>query len=245
MHIHDQLNWQRLTPDTGHHFFGYYDRCAWNHDNSKHLCLSVEQCERLPIAGETATVGYVDFNADMSFVPVAQTRAWCHQQGAMTLWLKHLEDAFVYNDFDLNTNHLVSRIHHVERGMIGCYDRPIYTISPDGKWGVSLNFSRIPRRGYSYADATLSTQMHPDLDNDGLHLINMKTGKSHLLISFRQIIAKHPMPYELDDLYWWLNHAIFNCDSSKLLFLFRTCSNPEICDRWKTHMYTVNLDGSD
>ena len=242
MSIHDTLNWQCLTPEAGHHFFGYYDRCPWNHDNSKHLCLRVKQCERLPESGETADVGYV--NRDGSgFVKLTQTRAWCHQQGAMTLWLKHQPDSFIYNDFDNVTRRIITRIYKLGHGLTGSYEHPIYTMSPDGRFGVSLNFSRIPRRGYSYADATLAQERHPDLDGDGIFLIDMHTGQSKLIVSFRQMLDVHPVFYELDGFYWWLNHAIFNCDSTKLLFLFRQCRDASQLTSWNTHMFTVDLTG--
>ncbi len=242
MNIHDSLSWQCLTPQPGHHFFGYYDRCAWNHDNTRHLCLRVGQCERLPVTGETAEIGYVGREGE-GFVKLAETRAWCHQQGAMTLWLKHKPDAFIYNDYDVAARRLLARIFELGKGVTGSYARPIYAMSPDGRWGVSLNFSRIPRRGYSYADAVLSGQNHPDLDADGIFLVDLHSGESRLIVSYRRMIALHPVPYELGDQYWWLNHAIFNCDSSKLLFLFRHCRDPHRPSPWKTHMYTVDLGG--
>lgn len=40
MKIHETHDWKCLTPDPGHFFFGYYDRCAWNADNTKHLVFS-------------------------------------------------------------------------------------------------------------------------------------------------------------------------------------------------------------
>jgi hypothetical protein len=242
MKIHETLNWQCLTPGSGHHFFGYYDRCPWNHDNSKHLCLRVDQCERLPEPGETAEVGYVERNGG-GFVKLTETRAWCHQQGAMTLWLKHRPEAFIYNDYDADNKRIVTRIYELGQGVTGEYEHPIYTMSPDGRWGVSLNFSRIPRRGYSYADATLSAERQPDLDHDGIFLVDMHSGESKLIVSYRQMLPFHPVPYGLDEVYWWLNHAIFNCDSSKLLFLFRQCRDSSQPAPWKTHMYTVDLDG--
>ncbi len=242
MNIHNTLNWKCLTSGEGHYFFGYYDRCPWNHDNSKHLALRVDQCERLPEPGETAEVGYVGREGG-GFVKLAETRAWCHQQGAMTLWLKHRPDAFIYNDFDVETQRIVTRVYELGKGAAGLYERPIYTMSSDGRWGVSLNFSRIPRRGYSYADATLATALHPDLDRDGIFLVDMHSGQSRLIVSYRQMVALHPVPYGLDEAYWWLNHAIFNCDSSKLLFLFRQCRDAKHPTPWKTHMYTVDLDG--
>lgn len=242
--IHDDLEWKCLTPDPGHYYFGYYDRCPWNADNTKHLALHVGQCERLPERGETAEVGIV-MRDGSGFRKLTETRAWCHQQGAMTLWLTHKQEAFIYNDFDVEENRLLARVYELGEGVTGEYSQPIYAISPDGRWGVSLNFSRIPRRGYSYADAVLSSDRHPDLDDDGLFLIDLHSGETRLLASYRAIIAQHPIPYELDEMYWWLNHAIFNCDSSKLLFLFRHCGDPTNMQGWKTYMYTVNLDGSD
>jgi len=117
-------------------------------------------------------------------------------------------------------------------------------MSPDGKWGASLNFARIPRRGYSYADAVLEDDKRPDLDNDGIFLVNMYTSKTQLIVSYRQIIARHPVAFDLENMYQWLNHIIFNCDSSKLLFLSRYCEDTKI-SKWNTNMYTINLDGSD
>ena len=241
MKIHDTLNWKRLTPEGEHHFFGYYDRCPWNRDNTKHLCLHVNQCERLPEPRETAEVGYAPRGG--GFVKLTETRAWCHQQGSMTLWLQHKPDTFIYNDYDAEAQRIVTRIYELGKGVTGVYERPIYAMSPDGHWGVSLDFCRIPRRGYSYADAALSDERHPSLDEDGIFLVDLHTGRDKRIVSYRQMLVLHPVPYELDDHYWWLNHAIFNSDSSKLLFLFRHCADPLHPSPWKTHMYTVDLDG--
>lgn len=243
MKISNSYDWQKLTKDDGHYFFGYYDRCPWNNDNSKHLVLKAEQGERLPVRGETAEIGYIDRNT-FDYVKLTETRTWCHQQGAMTLWLKHKADTFIYNDYDESQEKLIAKIYEIGKGIVGNYDLPIYAVSPDGRWGASLNFCRIPRRGYSYADAILEKDNQPDLDTDGIFLVNMHSGKAQLLVSYRQIIARHPVPFDLEDMYQWLNHIIFNRDSSKLLFLFRHCKDKSI-PGWHTNMYTVNIDGSD
>ena len=129
---------------------------------------------------------------------------------------------------------------------------PIYTISRDGRWGVSLNFGRIPRRGYSYALAPLPEERpQPDLDHDGLSLVDMVTRESKLIASYRQLIAAHPLPYDLGadavapGAYMWLNHAIFNSDGSRVMVLFRTAPAMIPARPWRTYMYTMNLDGSD
>ena len=199
MKISETFNWKRITPDNGHYFFGYYDRNPWNPSQTLHLAMKIPQMNRLPQPGELAEIGTV--TVDGGYVPLTTTRAWCHQQGCMELFLKHTKnDTFIYNDFDLKDKKLVANIFEIGKGVIGRYERPIYAMSPDGHWGVSLNFGRIPRRGYSYADAPIPlTQPIPDLDDDGLFLIDLYTGESKLLVSYRQMFDIHPVPYGLDD----------------------------------------------
>jgi len=209
MRISEKYNWRKLSPDDGNFFFGYYDRNPWNEDNSKHLALKAPQCERLPLPGETAEAGYIEKNTG-EFIKCAETRAWCHQQGATQQWLKHLSDTFIFNDYDVRKQSLVCRVYQIGKGIIGQYDLPVYVLSPDGNWGIYLNFSRIPRRGYSYADVPVPDNRHPDSDNDGLFLMDMRTGKSKLIVSYADIIEKYPIQYELAERYWWLNHPGFN-----------------------------------
>ncbi len=244
MKIHQSLSWQRLSPADGHYFFGYYDRCPWNASQSLHLALKVPQCERIPTRGERAEIGFLRQDG-ASFERVASTRCWCHQQGSMTLWLTHLQDAFIFNDYDEKENRLIARVFQIAKGEVGRYELPIYSISPDGRWGVSLNFGRNPRRGYSYADALLPDARHPDMDGDGVFLVDLHSGASRLLVSYRELFAAHPVPYDVDDMFVWMDHAIFNCDSSRLLFLFRHCYNSLACDKWRTHMFTVGVDGKE
>lgn len=245
--ISDKYQWQCLTPDDGkHYFFGYYDRNPWDKKMERHLALRIDQCDRIPERGEKAELGYV-MPDKKEFVKITETRAWCHQQGCMNLWHPQYDNAVMFNDYDEKNDRIITRIYDLDKGEIGIYDHPVYSISPDGKWAASLNFSRIPRRGYSYADAVLKPEERiPDLDNEGIFLVELATGKSKLIVSYRQMAEIHPISYMLPDVYWWLNHIIFNCDSSQLLFLFRTCINPEKpgSPMWKTFMYTCNLDGS-
>lgn len=242
MKISEQFHWKRLTPIGNHYFFGYYDRNPWNSDQTLHLAMKIPQNDRLPKPGEEAEIGTVTVNGN--YTPLTTTRAWCHQQGCMELFLKHRPNCFIYNDFDAKDQRLHAKIFELGKGIVGQYELPIYAISPDGKWGVSLNFGRIPRRGYSYADTPISRDYKPNLDEDGLFLVDLETGKSKLLVSYRQMFAIHPIPYGLDNVYIWLNHAIFNCDSSRILWLFRHCPNP-LSPQWQTFMYTVGIHGEE
>ena len=160
----------------------------------------------------------------------------------------HRPDCFIYNDYEEKEKRLVARIFQIGKGVVGRYELPVYAMSPDGKWAVSLNFSRIPRRGYSYADALLSEDLHPaDPDSDGIFRINLESGEIKLIVSYRTMMERHPYAYGLPGQHIWLNHAIVNCDSTRVLWLFRQCA--ESCRRkdirWKTFLYTSSLEGGD
>ena len=237
-------NWQRITPDDGHYFFGYYDRNPWNADQSLHLVLKIDQCERLPLPGEKAEIGAVTTNGNWR--KFTETRAWCHQQGCMELFHPQKPDCILYNDYDVNTHRLEARIFQIGKGEIGRYSRSIYTLAPNGQFGVSLDIGRIPRRGYSYADVPVGNDLHPaDQDHDGLFLIDLKTGKEKLLVSYRTMLEQHSYRYCTEGRYIWLNHAIVNCDSTRVLWLLRQAADQHRVHNWKTFMYTCGIDGKD
>ena len=182
--------------------------------------MKVSQIQRLPERGETAEIGLLDL--DGNYEKLTTTRTWCHQQGCMELFLPNRPGCFVYNDYDEANDRVIARIFEVGKGVVGMYDRPIYAISPDGKWAVCLDFARIPRRGYSYADAVLSQDLQPaDPDADGIWIMDLESGKSRLAVSYRTMMERHPYSYCLPGQRIWLNHAIFNCDSTRILWLFR------------------------
>lgn len=244
MGISSDYHWLNLTPEPGNFMFGYYDRNPWDDKCERHLALKIPQQERLPLAGEIAEVGFVSVR-DKKFVKIAETRAWCHQQGAMSLWLKHIPDAFIFNDYIPADSLLCTRIFNLDGKEIGRYKKAIYSISPNGLFAASVNIGRIPRRGYSYADVPLNNEpLLPNPDEEGVFIIDLQSGHIKMLASYRRLLENHPFPYSADGMYVWLDHAIFNPDSSKVMFLLRECRDKYNPWPWRTHLFTVNIDGS-
>lgn len=245
MEITSKYHWKRITPDDANYTFGYYDRNPWNSKIDKHLALRIPQQVRLPEVGETAGVGYIDRNT-CDFVKLAETNTWCHQQGCMQLWLP--DDTVIYNDAVKEGGNWkpITRIMSDKGEQLRQFDHHIYTLSPDGSMAASIDMARIPRRGYSYAATPFSGNEYrqpEDIDNDGLFIIDIKTGKRKLIASYRQIMEKHPYSYDIGENIIWLNHAIFNCDGSRVMILFRYAETAD--SYWRTFMYTMNVDGSD
>jgi hypothetical protein len=57
------------------------------------------------------------------------------------------------------------------------------------------------------------------------------------------MMEQHPYPYDIGDNILWLNHAMFNCDGTRVMILFRYAATPDAF--WRTFLYTMNVDGSD
>ena len=237
---------QCITPEPGHYAFGYYDRQPWDASGRYHLALRLPQQERLPRPGEAATVGVVDLQDGCRFRALGETCAWNHQQGCMTQWLPHDPGCFIYNDAVREGAgwRAVSRVCHVDRGLLRTLPRPVYILAPDGRRAATLDFGRIWfRPGYYYCAVDARTA--PKLPDDvGVWVMDLATGADRLIISIAELAKQLPVPYELKDSYVWLNHLGWNCDGSRLMVLFRYQFPPGTNPWWKTFLYTFNPDGS-
>jgi hypothetical protein len=134
-------------------------------------------------------LGLVDLTNN-EFIPIAKTRAWNFQQGCMAHWLATNPDSLIiYND--LRGSVFVSVILNVHTGKeIKTILYPVSAVSPDGKEAVSINFARLrkTRKGYGYGgngqDARLD-EIYPE--DDGLHLVDLETGKAKLIVSMANV----------------------------------------------------------
>ena len=235
-----------ITPAGRHAAFGYYDRCPWSSDLRYHLALAMPHQDQLPGPDEHATVCVVNHQQGDRFTEIAQTHAWNHQQGAMTMWLPREPGHLIFNDRE--RDRIFSRVVDLNGREVRRLPRPIYNLSPDGRWACSLDFARIQRRGYSYAVTNPADTGGPLLPaDDGLWVMDTLTGASRLICSYAQMAALHCEPHDLPGTFCWLNHPAFNGDGSRLFVLFRYFTKPAAADGgrpWKTYLFTVGSDGS-
>ena len=193
-----------ITPDDGYHyFFGYYDMRATG-KNGKHLAHRVAFMDRLPTADDIAELGYLE---NGKFVKFAETTAWNFQQGAMLQYHPFLENTVYYNVCENGQFRGVT--HNFVTGEKKYADRATACVSPDGKWGLSINFGRVFsfRAGYGYAGFIDENANVNAPANDGVYLVNMESGKSKLLISYSDLLPKSG--YLAEDKIV-VNHLTFN-----------------------------------
>ena len=162
------------------------------------------------------------------FIPLAESDAWCWQQGCMLQWLNDTETDIIYNDRE--GDHFVSRILNVKSGRCCTLDSPIYCLSPDGKWALSLNFSRLDRErpGYGYPGAYDKNESVKVPDDEGIRLVDLKNNTSRLIISIAQITDMFYRS-DMEDTPGWFNHMLFSPDSKRIAFFHRWRLNLQIC----------------
>ena len=228
---------QILTPEDGaHYFFGYYDMRATQ--GNRHLAHRVSFMDRLPTAEDVCELGYLEAG---KFTPFATTTAWNFQQGAMLQYHPFKKDTVYYNIFRDGKECTVT--HNYATGEKTYTDRATACVSPDGKWGMAVNFARIFafRPGYGYA---ASVDPKPEVcapADDGIFLTDMETGISKLLVDYPTLAKVCGYGADAKIL---INHITFNTASNRYVALVRDFPTP---DRkwweWVTCLLVGDLEG--
>ena len=231
-----------ITREPKHHFFGYYDKCPWDSAGRYILALEVDFMNRPPTPEDEAVIGLVDLAEDCRWIPLTKTRAWNWQQGCMLQWLPSAPHRkIIYNDRD--NDEFISVVMDIWTGEVSKLPIPIYTVSHDGKFALSLNFSRLQRTrpGYGYPGVPDKWRDEPHPKEDGIYWMSLETGEYYLVISLDQIVKFKPKPSMKGAIHWF-NHLLFNPNDSRFVFLHRW-TRPN--GGWFTRMLTANPDGTD
>lgn len=227
-----------LTPDDGaHYFFGYYDMRATR--GSRHLAHRVPFMDRLPQKDDVAELGYLE---DGKFTPFATTTAWNFQQGAMLQYHPFKADTVYYNVF--RDGVAVTVTHNYATGEKKFTDRATACVSPDGKWGMAVNFARIFafRPGYGYAEAVDPQPDVPAPADDGIFLTDMETGISRLLVDYPTL---QKLGGYRGDAKILVNHITFNPASDRYVALVRDFPTPDRKPwEWYTCLVAGDLQGN-
>jgi hypothetical protein len=228
------LTTEQLTSGDKHHFFGYIGQCQtipWNASGQYILGLEIETIDRMPLPEEAATVFIIDTKDENKIIRLDKTNAWNPQQGTMFYWNPLSPDTqFFFNDRDVVTGEVFTVLYDVaQRKRIREYrfeDTPIGNggVAADGSAWLGLNYGRLARlrlvTGYPGALDWSKDYLAPE--NDGIFMVDVKTGKKNLLVSYRQLEQKlKESKPDLDHSGLFINHTLWNRDASRVYFFLR------------------------
>lgn len=226
-----------LTLDD--YFYGFHDKCPWSPDNTKLLAHKYTNPLKMPAAADEIQVGYFTAPDYESFHQIGTTKTWNWQMGAMLQWVGKSE-LIIFND--LIEEQLRAIIVNINGEEIQQLDRPIATLSKDGKWAISHSFVRLRKyaRAYCYPNGDEASASDPCPDDDGLYLINLKNGEIRLLFTVEELARFRP-DNKMAECYHYFTHPLFAPNGNRFVFYHRWV---ESSGRTWTRMLSCNCDGS-
>lgn len=230
-----------ITAGPKHHFFGYYEKSPWNASETLLLAHEADFNDRPPGPDDACRIGVVH-PQERRFKPLARSLTWNWQQGAMLAW--HPADperTLVHNDREAGA--AVGIVRDITGRELRRYPQPLYALSPDGRLGWSLNFARLARHrpGYGYAGIADPYEHEPAPAEDGLHLIELESGRSELIVSLRQLAGLDPKP-AMAGQFHWLNHVQPSPRGSRIAFFHLWREGDK---GWGVRLYTCRPDGGE
>ncbi len=239
-----------ITRGPKHHWFGYYDKREFDPTNRFVLSNQVDFEGRTPTADDVIRVGMIDTASNDQWIELGSSRAWGWQQGCMLQW-RGESDEVIWNDREQDQH--VCRILNVKTRATRTLPRPVYALSPDGRWAITADFSRIQRLrpGYGYVGLQDPCQRERAPENSGVWRMDMETGESKLIFSLSDAANIDHLGKSLRDKWNYFNHLLVSPDSSRFIVLHRwkesrgSGDDAEPYGRFTTRMFTVSLDGTE
>lgn len=209
-----------VSPEGKYCFFGYYDKCQWDEKEEYMLFHEAGFQDRLPAKEDSVKICLLETRTGRVEI-LDETYAWNFQQGAMLQWLPG--QRVLYNA--RKNGQFISVIRDISGGSIKEIGRPVSTVTRDGNYALSINFSRLARwrPGYGYEGVSDVFENERWPGKDGIYLVDLNTGRDRLIISLAQLLE---MRKEEDAgiSFARINHTDFSPDGKNFLFL----------NRWKT-----------
>jgi hypothetical protein len=231
-----------LTKGPAFHWFGYYDKLEFDPTSRYVLGMEVGFENRTPQAEDAIRVGMIDTQDGDRWTELGTTRAWCWQQGCMLQWRPGSKSEVIWNDRE--GGQFVARILDVKTGKRRTLPAPVYALSPDGRWAIHADFSRVhdTRPGYGYAGVPDPNQDVLAPENSGIWKVDLETGKQELLFSVAAIGKLDDGRNDRTGAKQWFNHLLFSPTGRKFCFLHRWHREGDPA-AFVTHLITVDADG--
>ena len=239
----------RVSPDDTEYeyFFGYYDKSPWDITDRYMLCMRAKNTWSEVSPKETADILIIDtqrLESDPNRVKkIAETKAWNVQQACMLQWLgPDFRSKIIYNDFrDGIYCSVILSLKTMKETVISA---PVYTVSADGRFALTLDFSRLYnlRPGYGYYNVPEKTKGIGLPDATAVWKINLDTGEVIELLKYIDFDRFEPREEMLEEgSVHKVNHLMINPNGKRFMVLYRWFNG----HRKYTRLITCDTDGTD
>lgn len=239
----------KISPDDTNfeYFFGYYDKSPWDITDRYILCLKAKNTWDDVSPHEKADILLIDTEKEKAdskrVVKIAETSAWNVQQGCMLQWLgPNYKNKIIFNDFrDGEFCSVILDVKTLEEKIVNA---PIYTVSSNGEFALTLDFTRLYslRPGYGYYNKIEKTRGIELPSEACIWYINLKTNEVKPVLSYTDFANFQPrVEMKGKDVVHKVNHIMLSPDGKRFMVLYRWFKGK----RKYTRLITCNIDGSD
>lgn len=239
--IKSEGNIVRISPEDGEFFFGYYDKSPWDSTDRYMLCLKVKNTHFSVAPKEAAEILLIDTQNNNSYTSLGTSSSWNVQQGCMLQWLgPDYSERIIYNDF--RDGKYCSVILNVKSGVENVIPVPVYSVSQDGRFALSLDFSRLHRlrKGYGYSNLPDETRDEKCPDKPCIWYVDLETKVVKPLLKYTDFASFEPRP-EMEGAEHKVNHIMISPSGKRFMVLHRWFKG----SRKYTRLVTINCDGTD
>lgn len=233
-------NITRVSPvDEYEYFYGYYDKSPWDADDRYMICIRVRQAYRSVAPKEPGMVCLIDTADDHKIIEIGITHSWNVQQSCMAQWLgPDFKSRIIYNDFrDGKYCSVVYNFEKMQEEKV--LPLPVYDVSRDGTFALSLDFDRLHRMrpGYGYSNIPDSSKGILCPDAPCIWKMDIATGKVESLFKYTDFAAFEPDD-TMNGAEHKVNHLMISPDGKRFMVLHRWFDK----GRKHTRLVTVNVD---
>lgn len=203
------------------YYFGFHDLQELSADGTRLLVHKFPFDLRMPLAGETEQVGYLDFYEDGhlgDFHEIDSTSSWNFHKGCRLQWL---DDNNVIFNSSVN-DRLISKILDLKSGESHIIGSPIDSVSHDSAWATSFSYERLENcmsgYGYPYHDDSYLDMDAPECT--GLYVVNLAEDKKDLVVPLSVLAGSAPEEFR-DGYMHYVTHTEFSPDDRYISFLHR------------------------
>ncbi len=234
---------------TYHGFFFY--NCSQNElyqfDPSGRYMLGmrvfIEDREVLP--EDKGEIGIFDLQNNNKWIKIGETNAWNYQQGCRLQWIPGSFEEIIWNDRSADGKKFESRIYNTRTKKTRTLPIPIYTISPDGKTALSINFERIVhKKGCNYAGIRDPYENQWAPNDVGVWKMDMNTGNVKMIVSLREIakvLYKGTLPADSAGKTLYFFREGFNPSGNRFIAFVRNARK----ESTRVEGFSIGLDGED
>lgn len=231
----------RISPENKfEYFYGYYDKSPWDASDRYLLALQVNNAHKKADSTEEARIIVFDTKKDNSIIEIGTTHCWNTQQGCMAQWLgPDFQTRIIYNDF--RKGNYCAVIYNFEKKLEEkILEKPVYDVSKDGLFALTLDFSRLHRlrKGYGYANLEEATKNELCPDSACIWKIDLKSGEIKEIIKYTDL-KKFETRREMENAIHKVNHIMISPNGKRFMVLHRWFKNNEKF----TRLLTVDISG--